>query len=320
MNILVEKERVKLPDFFVVGAAKGATTSLHALLSQHPNIFLPEQKELYTFAFNGETPRFKLADGTPREKVGCTWNRYFKIYDNCPENCLAGDTSSWYLRYHKAVITNIRRLYGESSEKIKIIMVLRNPVERAWSHYSMHLGQGLIDLPFRDTITGGEFRKRIADAEAGYYPGYDYIGFGMYSGQVQAFLDAFGQDNVKVFLYEEFQKDNLTMVNEVFRFLGLEPAEQIKTGKKLNISGTPKSGLAETIGKLVYRPFFLKRIFRSILPAGLRYKFKRNISRFLFKKTDMKNEDRSILIDIYREDIDKLQMLLNKDLSTWLKI
>jgi hypothetical protein len=307
MKVIVNDRRVNLPDFFIVGAAKGATTSLHAYLKQHPKIFLPERKELYFLAFGGETPRFKLADGKPREKVGVTREEYFNIYENSPGGCVSGDTSSWYLYYYNEVIRTIRQLYGSQAGKIKIIMVLRSPVDRAWSHYSMHRGQGIIDLPFKDTIVPGtnSFREKINDPDAGYYPGYDYIGFGMYSRQVGAFLEAF--DRVKVFLYEEFNTDNLAVVNEIIRFLGLEPMGQLEKGKRLNVSGVPRSGLAALVGRLIYRPYFFKKLFRSLLPGRLRYRIKMNISRFLFKKKFMSREDRQMLIDIFREDIDRRQ-------------
>lgn len=318
MMIQIENRARILPDFFVAGAAKGATTSLHALLSQHPQIFLPERKELYTFAFNGERPRFKLADGTHREKVGCSWKQYFKYYEKSPAGFLAGDTSSWYLRYHETVIGKIRQLYGEAARNLKFIMVLRNPVERAFSHYSMHRGQSMINEPFGDTIVDSEFRKKITDPAAGYYPGYDYIGFGMYSGQVRAYLDAFGHDNVKVFLFEEFHKDNGAVADEIARFLGLETLGQWDPGKKLNISGEPKTTFAAFIGKLVFRPSIFKRLSRFLLPLKVRAGVKNNVGRLLYNKTHMSEEDRKTLIDIYRKDIGELQTILGRDLSSWL--
>jgi hypothetical protein len=318
MNVTVESRRVNLPDFFIVGAAKSATTSLHTYLKQHPNIFLPERKELYFLAFGGETPCFKLADGTPREKVGVNREEYFKIYRNTPEACLAGDTSSWYLYYYKEVIRNIQELYGTQAGKIKIIMVLRNPVDRAWSHYSMHRGMGIIDLPFPEAAApgSGSFRERITGPDAGYFPGYDYIGFGMYSRQVEAFLEAF--DQVKIFLYEDFSENSRAVIDEITRFLGLEPLDRLKKEKRLNVSGAPRSGLAALVSRLVFRPYFLKKLFRSLLPAPLRYKIKMNISRFLFKKKYMSREDRRMLIDIYRRDIRLLEKTLNRDLGAWL--
>ena len=312
----IDNENVCLPDFFVVGAAKGATTTLYSYLKQHPKVFLPERKELYFFAYNGETPRFRLADGTFRKEVGCTKEEYFAMYRNCPTDCLAGDTSSWYLFYYDAVIRNMRTLYGEKAKEAKIIMVLRNPVERAWSHYSMHLGHGLIDIPFREAVSPGVFREKLA-SEGGYYPGYDYVGFGMYSRQVEAFLGAF--NNVKVILYEEFSRDTDGVVREIFKFLGVDPGVELSVGKRLNVSGAPKSRLAAMVGRMVYRPYGLKRLFVPLIPEGLRYRIKTGISRFIFKRTVMTPGDRKLLVDIFSEDILRLQEILNRDLSPWLR-
>lgn len=316
MIIPINKEKMNVPDFFVVGAAKGATTTLYSHLKQHPGIFLPERKELYFFAYNGETPRFKLADGTFRREVGCTKDEYLKMYKNSPADCLVGDTSSWYLYYHEEVIRNIRALYCDKARERKIIMVLRNPIGRAWSHYSMHLGHGLIDIPFREAVSPGAFREKLL-SDGGYYPGYDYIGFGMYSRQVEAFLGAF--DNVKVILYEDFGRDTDGVVREIFEFLGLEPGVELSAGKRLNVSGAPKSRLAGVVGRMVYRPYGLKRLFVPLIPEGLRYRIKTGISRFIFKRTVMSPADRKLLIEIYRKDILRLQEILNRDLSSWLK-
>jgi hypothetical protein len=317
MIITIDKEKVRLPDFFVVGAAKGATTTINSLLKQHPGIFLPERKELYFFCYNGEMPRFKLADGTFRKEVGCTREEYVEMYKKAPADCLAGDTSSWYLYYHDAVIRNMQALYGERMRDLKIIMVLRNPIGRAWSHYSMHLGHGLIDIPFREAVAPGEFREKLAGDE-GFYPGYDYIGFGMYSRQVEAYLDAF--NNVKIILYEDFGKDTDGVMKEIFSFLGLESGVMLQAGKRLNVSGAPKSPLARLISRIVYRPYGLKRLFVPLIPEGLRYKIKTGLSRFLFKRTTMSTDDRSLLIDIYRDDILHLEKLIHRDLSHWIRL
>jgi hypothetical protein len=315
MIVNVDNVERLLPDFFVVGAAKGATTSLHSYLGQHPGIFLPEMKELYSFAFNGQQPRFKMADGKPREKMGRSWDEYFEIYKNSPKDCLMGDTSSWYLYYPEKVIQNIKRLYGPSARNIKIIMVLRNPIERAWSHYCMHMGHGHVTIPFKETITG-EFRDTVTNPDKGYFPGYDYIGFGMYAKQVKAYLEAF--DHVNVFLYEEFSKDSAGVAEEIVKFLGLPSAGGFEKVKRLNVSGAPRSGPAALVGRLLFKPYLLKRMLRWVLPPTLRYKFKNTVGRFLFQKKELSVEDRAILVKVFEEDIRELQGILGRDLSRWL--
>lgn len=314
MIVTVDNQEVQLPDFFIVGAAKSATTSLYTYLRQHPQVYIPRQKELYFFAFAGETPTFKLADGRYREPVGYNQTDYFHFYEKCPTGAIAGDTSTWYLYYHQPVIANLKKMYGSRAGELKIIMVLRNPIERAWSHYCMHQGQGLIDLPFREVITSQWWADH---AHEGYYPGYDYIGFGRYAHQVKTFLNAF--PHVKIVLYEEVNRDSTQVVNDMFQFLGLKPLEQLQTKKRLNVSGAPRSSLAALIGRLIYRPYLLKKITRGILPASWRYQVKTHLSRFLFKGQTLTQEDRQILIDIFKNDILELQKLLNRDLSHWLK-
>lgn len=314
MIVPVNNRPLRLPDFFIVGAARGGTTSLYSYLKQHPQVFLPDKKEPYFFAFNGEGPRFKLADGSLHEKVGCTQAEYYEMYANSPRGYVLGDPSTWYLYFYEEVIKNIKALYCRQAEKAKIIMVLRSPVERAWSHYCMHQRAGFIDIPFLEAISPGPFQNRI---QHGYYPSYDYIGFGMYSRQVQAYLEAF--NDVKIIIYEDFRNDSQAVVNDIVRFLGLEPVGNLDTKKRLNVSGTPRSSLAAVVGRLIYRPNFLKKLIIPLIPSTLGPKIKMGASRFIYKKTAMNPKDRQVLIDIYRKDILRLQQLLGRDLSAWLE-
>ncbi len=315
MIIENHNQPVKLPDFFVVGAAKSATTSLYTYLNQHPGIFLPDRKELYYFAFNGETPRYNMDGGAPRPPMGRTREQYLEMYRDCPAEGLMGDTSSWYLYYHREVIRNVRALYGDRAREVRIVMVLRNPIERAWSHYSMHAGHGNMDRPFKEVIEPAFFKQQ-QEADEAYFPGYDYIGFGMYAEQVKAYLDAFG--HVKIILYEDFNRDAAAQMAAIYKFLGLDvPEGELDAQKRLNVSGVPRSGAAAFFSRLLYKPYAFKRLFTFLLPESVRYRLKNNLSRYLFKKKGLSPEDRALLTGIYREDIARLQDIIARDLSTW---
>ena len=313
--MLVNKNNHKLsfPDFFIVGAAKSATTSLFAYLKQHPKIFLPERKEMYYMIFKGLSPPFKLMDGTFHPQVGCTGEEYFETYKNSPGECILGDCSTWYLYFHETVIKNIISFCGDEARKVMIIIVLRNPIERAWSHYCMHQRTGIINIPFLDAISDDSFKRQL---KYGYYPSYDYIGFGMYYQQVKAYMDAF--DDVKVLSFEDLCDNAEAKANEIFQFLGVDPLGDLETSKRLNVSGTPKSSLAAAISYLIYKRNIFKKIMRSLLPRDLRYKIKMKVGRFLFKKNPLKPEYRQVLTEIYHDDILRLQKLLDRDLSKWL--
>lgn len=308
MQLMQGNKPITLPDFFIVGAAKSATTSLYALLKQHPGIFLPPRKELYTFAYDGKTPVFTLENGTTRPPVGCTWDEYYSMYNKCPDTSIAGDTSSWYLYYYKEVIPALRKMYGNRASEIKIIIVLRHPVDRAWSHYTMHYGQGTISLPFSEAIKQGTFREKVTAPGSSIYPGYDYIGFGLYGRQVEAFLDAF--PNTYIVSFGDFCKDNKKTVDGILRFLGLEPVEHMKSEKQLNVSGEPKSRLAHWVTGFIYRPNKLKALFRRLVPLSIRDRLKSEASRFLFKKLKLSETDRELLKEIYRDDIQYLENVL----------
>jgi hypothetical protein len=297
-----------LPDFIVPGAAKSGTTTLYKLLQQHPSIYFPKgKKEPFYFSFGGKKP-----DYTDHEFVSnMVWNtqEYVNLFKDAPKSSLLGDASTSYLYTAENSIANMQMLYGEKVRDVKVFIILRNPIYRAYSHYTYLVRNGLEDLSFEDAINPEciASRKRIRW-------GYDYIQYGMYYEQVSAFMKSF--DFCEVYLTEDL-KDAQGVCNKIFKSMGLEPVA-VRRDVNANPSGIPKN---QTAVNLLRKNKVLKSIV-GLFPE--RFKSSMLIRRDkmmekLLDKEEMKPSAKAYLREAFSEDIDKLATLINRDLSHWLK-
>ncbi|GAB4389146.1 MAG: sulfotransferase [Thermodesulfovibrionales bacterium] len=301
----------RLPDFLIVGAARSGTTSLYNYLRQHPQIFLPDVKEPSFFATSETEPHFEdarlRAMGLPVWKL----NEYLRLFRAAPEDAILGGASTYYLYFKNRTIRNIRR-YVPGWRDVKIIMILRDPVERALSQYSLNRSLDIEPLPLEDAL--GEAQSRLAE---NWIPGYDYIGFGLYYEQVKAYMDAFPR--VKVFLFEDLRRDALRVVRDIFRFLGVDDSFAPVVGERHNHSRAPKSLLVQ---RTLRKPNLISSVFplARLIPKEKRVAVVRKLANLNTKKrVKMKARTRKYLEELFREDVLRLQGLIGRDLSGWLE-
>jgi len=136
-----------LPNFLVVGVAKSGTTSLYHYLNQHPDIFIPSRKECRFFSSkpgNFKGPGREFQNDTIKDIQG-----YRRLFLGCFNISARGDVSNDYLFYYTESIENIKRHIGEDA---KIIIRLRNPIDRAYSNYLRHIREGWEALSFEDGL------------------------------------------------------------------------------------------------------------------------------------------------------------------------
>ncbi len=293
-----------LPNFFIVGAAKSGTTSLYNYLKQHPQIFLPTNKEPQFFSIE--------------EKFFNDLEYYKLLYLEAQERQAIGDMSTTYLYYYQETIKNMKTLIP-NHQSLKFVIVLRNPIDRVFSHYLMNRFLGLTYHDF-DTVIR---KERIAPDKI------NYVEMGLYSKQVQAYLENFS--NVKIYLYEDLQNNLKNTLNDLFLFLEIGVNYPINTKYRHRVSGTPKSLFFNLmLNKLAVILYRASRPFEKILYSDklklrfLQLKYNANeIIEFLrtkmLKKETMSESSREYLKEFYREDILKLQSLINRDISHWLK-
>jgi len=303
MKIKINNSEVNLPDFLIAGAAKSGTTSLYYYLKQHPDVFMPDVKEPSFFIFFGEKPSNDFFKSV-------TWNEreYLKLFAERQEAAI-GEASVDYMIAHRETIANIRAMYGERYREIRIIFILRNPIERVWSHYNMYCRDKYETLTFHQAIDAIEERR--AD---GYRFAYDYFGYGMYSEQLEAFIRAF--DNVKVVLYDDFTTNPAGTCEHLFDFLGVKTNYTPDISRKMNVSGKVKLGRLHQI--LFLRESWVKTIARKLIPYDLLQFIKYRLMRLYIKPSPVPDEIRKQLVTFYKEDILKTSKIIGRDLQHWL--
>lgn len=293
------------PDFLIVGAAKSGTTSLYRYLNNHPEIHIPDVKECRFFSqlpknFNGLGAEFFVNEGITDEKI------YFNLFD---KSKICGDISNDYLYYHNESIKNIKKYVGSD---IKIIIVLRNPVERAYSNFMHHVRDGWESKNFEDALLSE--KKRI---EENWGWSYHYFNTGLYYNQVKDYVDNF--TNVKILLFEDL-KDQKNL-DAIFKFLELKKINLDFSKEKYNASGLPKFLFIQRVfnNKKILK--FFSKLLKPVTSKKIRKKlldFRLFLVNNNLKKTNMNLATRKMLVSRYYIEIKKLESLINRDLSSWL--
>lgn len=303
-----ENKKFRLPDFFIPGAAKSGTTSLYLMLNQHPSIYFPpSRKEPFYFSFGDEKPNY--TDEKFNQLPVWQTRQYLELYESADPNQLCGDASTSYLYTAEKSIDLLKEAYGSDYTHIKNIIILRNPIDRAYSHYTYLIRNGHENRSFEDAIS----EKGILEWKKKRW-GFDYLEYGAYYKQVALYKNAFPQ--TKVWLMEDLKRGN-EMTNEVFKFLGLEPVNITKT-EKANPSGIPTNRL---VMSFLRQNSFVKAVGRSLSPSwqrALKSRRDRLMKKFL-ERRPLSNDSRLFLRDHYKGDIEKLQTLIDRDLTHWLE-
>jgi hypothetical protein len=298
-----------LPNFLVIGAAKSGTTSLYRYLKQHPQVYMSPVKEPHFFTHEGERPNFR---GPGDEWMNTTFvyrlGDYRKLFAGVSDEKAIGEASTWYLGNPKAP-DRIRHYIPEA----KLIAILRNPVDRAYSAY-LHLvriGQEWLDF-------ARALREEEARIKANWNGIWHYKRGGFYYLRLKRYYDTFGREQIRVYLYEDLKEDPVGTTQSIFRFLEVDDAFVPDTSHKLNVSSIPRSRVLQAF---VRKPNPLKGALKPFVPKGLRRRVMTNLhDRNLTKPPPMPEDIRGELTEAYREDVLRLQELTGRDLSKWLEV
>jgi hypothetical protein len=314
MIICDRDAKLRMPDFLVVGAARSGTTTVTSRLARHPRLFLPSKKEPMFFSVYGQDWSYiDIRTGREATYVVGELDDYLHLFQPAGHDQLVGEASTWYLYLYQTTIGNIRKIYGEKSAALRIIILLRNPVERAWSHYWLKRRNGDERLVFEEAIDPGVVKQR---QENRFVLGFDYIGFGKYYLQVKAYQEAF--DRVKVLLFDDLMKNFYEEMGRIFEFLELRPVDISLKANRLNVAGRPKNEFYGLLQKFIYQPNALKSLLKNLVPHRLRTSWKNNLSEVLLRHEPMSEELRKKLTEAYRQDVHDLGRLIGRDLSHWL--
>ena len=285
-------------DFFIVGAPKAGTTSLYYYLNEHPEIEMSTQKETDFFS-DSAIQKQGLYYGENRIN---TLEKYHNLFPTTQEKKY-GEASVSYLFYE-----DVPEKIKAYNSKGKIIIMLRNLVDRAFSHYLMDYRLGLISSTLEEVIECKSYNKKSKL----FYQ--QYIELGLYFKQVKRYLEIFGSENVHIILYQDFKNDIEVIMKKVYHFLEVDSKFEPKFEKKYNTFSIPKNNFI----RIVYSFVGLRKFLKFVIPENL---VKRMKNTFFKKdeKPELSLKLRKKMNELFLHDINLLEDLLSKDLSIWKK-
>lgn len=304
-----------LPNFLIVGTAKAGTSSIYHYLKRHPEVFMSPIKEPMFFVREKlEKPiRFlKLSTNLVQD-----WSSYVRLFEKVNNEKAIGEASPHYLYYYDTAIPEIKK---HLKKDIKIIIILRNPIERSLSAYIHLVRDNREHLSFQKALEE-EGKRRTSN---NYTMLYFYKSVSLYYEQVRAYLENFSQ--VKICLFDDLENDPLGLMKGLCKFLEVDSSFVMDLSIKYNISGIPKSKL---IHNFITKPNIIKSLLkpmvkalilsdkRSALIERIKSRNLRNLRNL--KESEMKQETKQYLLEVYTENILMLQGLIKRDLSNWLR-
>ena len=294
---------MKLPTFLIVGVQKAGTTSIYGYLKQHPQVYMSPIKETNFLRRDWE----KYTEGRPKID---TWEKYCELFQDVKDEIAIGEASPSYLFNYKSSSEMILRYLPN----IKMIAILRNPVERAYSDYLMHL---------RDGINIGNVLPLSKQAQFHANTSFT-IRRGFYYNPVKHYFDIFGKEKLKVVLYDDLCKNSLAMMQDIYQFIGVDNTFNPNTSKRQQAAGVPKN---QAFNNLLQTKNPIRTAISSVLKLAIPLEVRQKVRSRLIKLNlggkeliPLSSEDRKVLTDLYREDILQLQDLIHRDLSSWLKM
>jgi hypothetical protein len=311
---------MKLPNFFIIGAAKAGTTALYNYLNNHPEVYMSPIKEPHYFSkdlfrearASGKGGNVTL-EGTALKKYlqarkkktvhGAlinSWDDYILLFRDAADQVAIGEASPSYLESAVAA--------QEIKQKIphaRIVAILRNPLTRAYSHYIMNIKTNLIEMhcPFLEAVKAKSYLLEL----------------GLYYEKVNRYLQVFGHKNVKVYLNEDLKNDPESLILDLSGFLGLSEHPTFLPVAH-NTASVPRFSALNTLLTSHQRiNAILKKIFSLYIPPTIQNK----LARVFFNEQNipkLNKEDKEYMYEIFREDIKRLSSLIQRDLSHWCAI
>ena len=297
------------PNFFLVGAPKAGTTSLYHYLRQHPQIYMSPIKEPHYLAdeirlanFTDELQALQRDVQVPAGPVSA-WPDYLKLFEGAGTQTAIGEASVCYL-WSETAPRNMAARFPHA----KILMMLRNPADRAYSQYLHMLRFAKRSISFSEYMDAALTATTTKIGEL-----YPFLEFGFYCRQIERYLAFFPRQVLGIYVYEDYQRNPLVVLQEMFRFLGTDPAFEPDLSKRHML---PRVARSPATARLV-RWAGGRRIAQRLASPALRS----SIQRILYRPRrhlTLEPADRSRLVDLYRDDIRGLSALLGRDLDAWL--
>jgi len=278
------------PNFFIVGAPKAGTTSLHEYLNKVPEIFMSKIKEPYYFA------PIMMPDNFTYKPIRDT-KKYLTLFEKAKLEKIIGESSTLYLYDPEAP-----KLIHEKNPNARILISLRDPIDRLFSHYLLVRNEGFAKKSFYEQITD-ELDHKIDICKP-----HMRLEAGTHSICVKRYLDTFGEKQVKIIIFEEWIKNPKKAVEGILKFLDIDAVLDHFRADDHN---------PHIINRWEFVPRFLRNPLvtriREIVPTTLKQQIRKSLVKKM-KKPTMDEKEREFLKKFYKDDVKKLEEILGRNL------
>jgi hypothetical protein len=307
LDIPIENAVMTMPNFFIIGAPKSGTTTLHYVLDQHPDVYMSPVKEPGFFWAYGEEVNLQgPSELLLRHRVVSDLDDYTKLFDGITTEKAIGESSASYMFHPRSP-----KLIYRSIPHAKLVFILRQPADRAFSSFTQYLRDGVEPC--------SEFAEAVAQEKQGLRDHWTFgrhLNYGFYYNAFQRYLKYFTRQQMHISLFEDLKEDPHRLLSDLFRFLEVRDDFVPDLSHQHNVSGVIRNPLLRGFWTRSNR---LRAIIRPLTNQWMRHTF----AEWVFRSVDkpvFSQELRSDLTEYYRKDIELLEDFLQRDLGNWLEV
>lgn len=309
---------MKLPTFLIIGVQKAGTTSVYTYLKQHPQIFMSPVKETNFLERDWEAIAPQERERVNQERVRQgrqpridTFEKYAQLFTGVTNEQAIGEASPNYLFHYTASAQLIQRYVPNA----KLIAILRHPIERAYSDYLMHVRDA---IHAKSSESLHDQIRRFSDHQS------FTIKKGFYYEQLSHYFQMFDPQQIQVFLYDDLKHNPVGMMQRFYAFLGVDATFRPDVSRREQVAQVPKN---QVINQMLRTRNPIRSTAAALLKLMIPTQTRQTIRDRLIQLNSADKSlaqplsmgDRQKLLDIYRDDTLKLQALIQRDLSHWLR-
>lgn len=301
---MIDLLAMKLPNFIIFGVQKAGTTSIYNYLNQHPQVYMSPVKETNFWSRGSKDIESNRTPNKPNKIL--TIEQYAQLFDNVKDEIAIGEASPNYLLHYQIS----SELIHQHLPQVKLIAILRDPSERAYSDYLMN-------------IRDAKYRGRTITEQLKYSSHKSHVlRKGLYYQPLKHYIEKFGQDQIRVYLYDDLCKSPIKFMQNMYEFLEVDQTFSPDMTRKAQEGKLPKN---QALNNLLRTQNPIRKAaataLKTFFPIEVRQKIRSRILELNLidkKQLNLSAEERKLLVDFYRDDILKLQELIDRDLSAWL--
>ncbi|CAN5824726.1 hypothetical protein BH10CHL1_BH10CHL1_40790 [soil metagenome] len=294
-----------MPNFLLIGAQKCGTDALYYALQQHPDIYMSPHKEPFFFMMDGKLPTYRLPGPRYTNGLVYDWNAYLQLFAGATNQKAIGEASAIYLSsyFPEKTAARIRQRIPDA----KIIALVRQPADRAYSAFNFYHARDFEPLAsFAQALAAEPARIQANDT-----PDFRHRMNGYYYANLKPYFDLFPREQIRIYLYEDWNASPTATLQDIFRFLGVEETVPIAVQRR-NVTYRYHS---KRLGRFLLRQNRSRRWWLRQWPR----QFTEQLDRWnRVKPPPISRQIWRALTAGYREDILNLQTLTGRDLSHWL--